>query len=110
MRRQDGVYVNGVKLKEPYIGPLQTPEYDYGPERCSWLTHHLTNWMGDDGFMRSLKASIRRPNIFGDVSWCKGRVVDKRIEDGVALVELELSVDNQLGETTAKGSSVVALM
>ena len=27
--------------------------YDYGPERCSWLTHHLTNWMGDDGFLRS---------------------------------------------------------
>ena len=26
--------------------------YDYGPERCSWLTHHLTNWMGDDGFLR----------------------------------------------------------
>ncbi|MFT5484530.1 MAG: acyl dehydratase, partial [Halieaceae bacterium] len=25
--------------------------YDYGPERCSWLTHHLTNWMGDDGFL-----------------------------------------------------------
>ena len=23
--------------------------YDYGPERCSWLTHQLTNWMGDDG-------------------------------------------------------------
>ena len=27
--------------------------YDYGPERCSWLTHHLTNWMGDDGFLRA---------------------------------------------------------
>ncbi|MBA3898543.1 MAG: MaoC family dehydratase N-terminal domain-containing protein, partial [Sphingomonadaceae bacterium] len=26
--------------------------YDYGPERCSWLTHHLTNWIGDDGFLR----------------------------------------------------------
>jgi len=24
--------------------------YDYGPERCSWLTHQATNWMGDDGF------------------------------------------------------------
>jgi signal peptidase I len=27
----DGVYINGVKLNEPYIGPLQTPDYDYGP-------------------------------------------------------------------------------
>ena len=65
--------------------------------------------MGDDGFMRSLKASIRRPNIFGDVSWCKARITDKRIEDSVHLVELELSVENQLGETTAKGSAVVEL-
>ena len=28
--------------------------YDYGPERCSWMSHHLTNWMGDDGFLRQL--------------------------------------------------------
>ena len=26
--------------------------YDYGPERCSWLTHQITNWIGDDGFLR----------------------------------------------------------
>ena len=33
---------------------IGTPEaYDYGPERCSWLMHHLTNWMGDDGFLVS---------------------------------------------------------
>ena len=31
VRRYDGVYINGVKLKEPYIGPLQIPDYDYGP-------------------------------------------------------------------------------
>ncbi len=38
--------------------------YDYGPERCSWLTHQLTNWMGDDGFLRRASArsaaTIRR--------------------------------------------------
>ena len=83
--------------------------YDVGPQRVSWMGQLVGNWMGDDGFMRSLKVSIRRPNIFGDVSWCKARIADKRIEDGVHLVELELSVDNQLGETTAKGSSIVEL-
>ena len=31
--------------------------YDYGPERCSWLTHHITNWMGDDGFLRKSHAN-----------------------------------------------------
>jgi signal peptidase I len=29
VRSYDGVYVNGRKLDEPYIGPLQTPNYDY---------------------------------------------------------------------------------
>jgi crotonobetainyl-CoA:carnitine CoA-transferase CaiB-like acyl-CoA transferase len=33
--------------------------YDYGPERCSWLTHHLTNWMGDDGFLDGARHCAR---------------------------------------------------
>jgi len=65
--------------------------------------------MGEDGFLRKLSVSVRRPNIFGDVSWCKANVVDKRIEDGACLVDLELHVENQLGEITAKGTAVVEL-
>ncbi|MFM1988075.1 MAG: hypothetical protein RJA99_1032 [Pseudomonadota bacterium] len=83
--------------------------YDVGPQRISWLGQLMTNWMGDDGRLRRLSVRVRRPNVFGDVSWCKGRVVDVRIEDGAHLVELELKVDNQLGETTATGSAVVEL-
>ncbi len=40
--------------------------YDYGPERCSWMSHHLTNWMGDGGFLRKLEVKIRRHNPVGD--------------------------------------------
>jgi acyl dehydratase len=83
--------------------------YDVGPQRISWMGQLMTNWMGDHGFLRKLSASVRRPNIFGDVSWCKARIADKRIEDGVGLVDLELQVDNQLGETTARAVAVVAL-
>ena len=83
--------------------------YDVGPQRISWLGQLITNWMGDGGFLRNLKVSVRRPNIFGDVSWCKGRIADKRSEERVHVVDIELSVVNQLGETTAEGSAVVAL-
>ncbi len=83
--------------------------YDVGPQRISWLGQLMTNWMGDRGFLRRLNVSLRRPNIFGDVSWCRATVVDKRIEDGMHLVELAVRVDNQLGETTAKGIAVVTL-
>ena len=83
--------------------------YDVGPQRISWMGQLMTNWMGDDGFLRKLSASIRRPNIFGDVSWLKARIVDKRVEEGAHVVDLELSVVNQLDETTAKGTAVVEL-
>ena len=33
IRSYDGVYVNGVKLDEPYIGPVYIADYDYGPEK-----------------------------------------------------------------------------
>ena len=46
--------------------------YDYGPERCSWLTHHLTNWMGDDGFLRRAHCKIRRHNPEGDTLRIEG--------------------------------------
>ena len=83
--------------------------YDVGPQRISWIGQLMTNWMGDDGFLRRLKVSVRRPNIFGDVSWCRAKIVDKRIEAAVHLVELAVSVENQLGEVTASGMAVVEL-
>ncbi|MBI2800459.1 MAG: MaoC family dehydratase N-terminal domain-containing protein [Gammaproteobacteria bacterium] len=83
--------------------------YDVGPQRISWLGQLLTNWMGDGGFLTRLSVRVRRPNIFGDVSWCKARIADKRIEERAHVVDLELSVVNQLGETTAEGTAVVAL-
>jgi hypothetical protein len=69
----------------------------------------MTNWAGDDGFIRRLNVTVKRPNIFGDVSWCRGRVVDKRVEDGAHLVELEVRIENQLGDVTADGTSIVEL-
>ena len=83
--------------------------YDVGPQRISWMGQHMTNWMGDDGFLRRLNVSVRRPNIFGDVSWCRADIVDKRVDDGAHVVDLALRVVNQLGEITAKGVAIVAL-
>ena len=83
--------------------------YDVGPQRISWMGQLMTNWIGDDGFVRRLNVSLRRPNIFGDLSWCRGKVLDKRVEEGVHLVDLEVLVENQLNEVTAKGTAVVEL-
>ena len=83
--------------------------YDYGPERTSWLTHHLTNWMGDTGFLHKASCKIRRHNPEGDMLFIKGKVKRKYIEDGKHLVEIEQEARNQDGELSVVGSGVVVL-
>lgn len=83
--------------------------YDYGPERNSWLTHQLTNWMGDDGFLRSSQCKVRRHNPEGDMLFIKGKVIRKFEEDGRKLVEIEQEGRNQEGELSVIGLGVVEL-
>lgn len=83
--------------------------YDYGPERCSWLTHQITNWMGDDGFLRKAWSQVRRHNPEGDVVLIDGAVKRKFVEEGRRLVEIEQKAVNQDGELSARGLAVVEL-
>ncbi|HBO94897.1 MAG: acyl dehydratase [Pseudomonadales bacterium] len=83
--------------------------YDYGPERCSWLTHQLTNWMGDDGFLRKAKSQIRRHNPDGDAIFINATVVRKFVEDGKHLVEIQQKAETHRGELSASGVAIVEL-
>jgi acyl dehydratase len=83
--------------------------YDYGPERKSWLTHHLTNWMGDDGFLRRSHCKIRRHNPEGDMLFITGKVARKFEQDGRFLVEIEQEGRNQDNELSVIGTGVVEL-
>ncbi|HUN40927.1 MAG TPA: MaoC family dehydratase N-terminal domain-containing protein [Acetobacteraceae bacterium] len=83
--------------------------YDYGPERCSWLTHHITNWMGDDGFLRRATCQIRRHNPAGDTVFIRGSVSRKFQVDGRHFVEIAQEARNQDDEVSATGSAVVEL-
>ena len=83
--------------------------YDYGPERTSWLTHHLTNWMGDAGFLHKSSCKIRRHNPEGDMVFISGKVVRKFQQDGKHLVEIEQIAHNQDNELSVVGSGTVVL-
>jgi acyl dehydratase len=83
--------------------------YDYGPERCSWLTHHLTNWMSDRGFLRKATCKIRRHNPEGDTLFFSARVVRKYEEGGRKLVEIAQEARTQTDELSVLGSGVVEL-
>ncbi|MDP6549755.1 MAG: MaoC family dehydratase N-terminal domain-containing protein [Dehalococcoidia bacterium] len=83
--------------------------YDYGPQRVSWMGTLLTNWMGDDAFLKRLRIETRRFNVYGDTQWCKGKVVRKYVHDSAPLVDLEIWAENQRGELTAPGYATVML-
>lgn len=83
--------------------------YDSGLQRVCWLGQVVTDWMGDDGQLRSLNTRLRRPNVFGDTQWCSGTVRNKRHKDGRGLVDIDLRAVNQLGELTTEGEAVVEL-
>lgn len=83
--------------------------YDYGPERCSWLTHHMTNWMGDRGFLVNAHSRIRRHNPEGDLLFIAGQVTGKRVENGQLLVDISQQAHNQDGEVSIVGGGTIAL-
>jgi len=82
---------------------------DLGFQRVAWLSHPLTNWMGDSGFLKQLNVRLKGFVRFGDTNWCRGRVVRIWQEEGEARVELEVLSQNQRAETTAMGNAVVVL-
>lgn len=83
--------------------------YDFGSQRISWLGMLLTNWQGDDGFLWKLRAELRRFNIVGDTTWCKGKVVRKYIDNRKYCVGIECWGENQRGEVTMPGTATVIL-
>ncbi|MDV6271142.1 FAS1-like dehydratase domain-containing protein [Rhodococcus globerulus] len=100
-----------VHWEEELAKDVGTPgAYDYGPERCSWLTQHLTNWMGDSGFLARHTAQIRHHNVVGDAIRITGHVTDKSVDDqGRNTVTIEQKAHNQHGDTSAIGKGVVVL-
>lgn len=84
--------------------------YDYGPERCSWLIHHLTDWIGDDGFVVRHQSKIRRHNPVGDIVSIEGHVkAVSRTDNGEVRVEIEQKAINQDGDLSALGTGIVQL-
>lgn len=74
------------------------------------MSHLITNWMGDDGFVKIADFRNRRINILGDTSWMKGKVVKKYLEQGEHLVDLELRAENQDGKVHTTGTATVRLL
>jgi hypothetical protein len=94
----------------PFAASVGLPGYcDYGPQRVAWLALLVTNWMGDDAWLKALSVRVTSFNLLGDVQWLRGRVVEKSVEGDESRVRCEVRAENQRGETTASGAAVVLL-
>ncbi|EUA51361.1 hypothetical protein I552_2302 [Mycobacterium xenopi 3993] len=82
--------------------------YDYGQMRAAWVSHLLTNWIGDDGWLAEMELQLRGFNYHGDVHKCTGVVTDKGSGPSEP-VTIEVAATNQRDETTTKGTAKVLL-
>jgi acyl dehydratase len=81
--------------------------FDNGVMRLAWVAPLITNWMGDDGFLKKLDVQVARPGIYGDVTTYAASIVDKDQADGV--IKLKITGTNQENEINTKGSAEVVL-
>jgi acyl dehydratase len=84
--------------------------YDVGVQRHCWQTHLLSDWMGDEGWLKQSQMQLRGHVYLSDVVRLGGRVTAKRIDDdGEHVVEVETWARNQRGDDVMPGSAVIAL-
>jgi acyl dehydratase len=83
--------------------------YDNAWQRISWMAQAVTDWLGDEGSLKTLSVRIRMPNILGDTLWCGGKVIAKEVKDGEHTATLELFANRQDGALSASGSARVLL-
>jgi len=85
-------------------------QYDVGLQRHCWGIHLITNWMGDDGWLKRSYTEYRRFVYYSDVVWVKGKVTKKYVdEQGDYCVDIERHAVNQRGEDVMPGHATVAL-
>lgn len=85
--------------------------FDNSLMRFAWIIPMLTDWMGDDAFLRRLTIETGLPLIYGDTTWYRAVIARDDIDPGSKVRHLELYISgvNQLGQTTTTGSATLEL-
>ena len=84
--------------------------YDAAVQRHCWLIHLLTNWMGDEGWLKRSYARFSGMVYLSDVVWISGNVTKKYVdENGECCIDVKTAAINQRGENVMPGRSTVIL-
>lgn len=75
-----------------------------GQQQVGYLTELLTNFFGKSWFVSGyLKVKFIRPVLVGETLVCRGKIVNKKEENGKVRLELEIWNENSKGELTTVG-------
>ena len=97
--------------------------FDGGVQRTQIPYQLLTNWIGDNGFVRRMQTAIRKPVFYADCTYYTGEVVKKfkEVQKGEKgrgavpgeaeyyAVGIRLQGANQVGEISTPGTATVYL-
>lgn len=84
--------------------------YVLGMEMNSWVINLLTNWMGDEAWLKQCYCEYRHFVYLSDVVWLKGKITKKYIDsDQEHCVDIEITGFNQRGEDTSPGKATIIL-
>ncbi|MFC1862576.1 MaoC family dehydratase N-terminal domain-containing protein [Thermodesulfobacteriota bacterium] len=74
------------------------------------MARAVTNWMGDDGFIRKFNWRHVTRTPVGDASVGHAKIINKRVENGEHLVDLRVWLENMRGNITEIASVTVNLL
>ena len=81
----------------------------HGRLKNAFLIQVLTDWIGDEGFLKKIAIQHRGMDLPGSPIACKGTVTKKYTENGENLVDCEVWTENAKGEKTAPATATVSL-
>ncbi|MBM3924537.1 MAG: hypothetical protein FJ320_00885 [SAR202 cluster bacterium] len=101
----------------------QPGPFDFGVQRVQIPQRLMSDWAGDEGFIRRMYIAMRRPVFYADATIYEGEVVKKftEVQEGKAepggvpgkatyhAVGIKINGTNQVGEPQAPGTATVYL-
>lgn len=81
----------------------------HGALKGAWLGQLMTDWIGEEGTLKSLTTQYRGMDVPGTPMFGKGVVTKKYSQDGENLVDCDIWLEDHQGKKTTPGAATVAL-
>ncbi len=83
--------------------------FDNSVMRFSWLSVLLTNWMGDNGFLKRLQVQMPEPILYGDATWYDATITNIANDTEGTIVGIKITGTNQVGQINTLGEAEIVL-